>query len=260
MTLVGKYSSKDLKVFYNYVETAFSAQLYKVTPANFQPMSEMFNLFVREGFFTPTKTNKFYFTYLLALKNEIMKTSKDTTKKQITADNLIGITWSMMAMETPGHLSTPLLPKLFEELYSFERPNKPLTKHELIQLHQINSYIEDAISAGAIPENFNSVIPRKVQALAADAYIEWDQPLYMDVQKDIAQKLLKLRVTFKENVPAAYDDVDDVEVGEKVTFRLSGENSGRVLLLKGDRNSNADTSELTGPYGVSLRRLVEQSK
>ena len=172
--------------FYNYVETAFSAQLYKVTPANFQPMSEMFNLFVREGFFTPTKTNKFYFTYLLALKNEIMKTSKDTTKKQITADNLIGITWSMMAMETPGHLSTPLLPKLFEELYSFERPNKPLTKNELIQLHQINSYIEDAISAGAIPENFNSVIPRKVQALAADAYIEWDQPLYMDVQKDIA--------------------------------------------------------------------------
>ena len=83
-------------------------------------------------------------------------------------------------------MSTPLLPKLFEELYSFERPNKPLTKHELIQLHQINSYIEDAISAGAIPENFNSVIPRRVEALAADAYIEWAQPLYMDVQKDIA--------------------------------------------------------------------------
>ena len=73
--LVGLYSSKDLKVFFNYIDTAFSAQLYKVTPANFQPMTEMFYLFVQEGFFTPSRTNKFYFTYLLALKNEIMKTS-----------------------------------------------------------------------------------------------------------------------------------------------------------------------------------------
>ena len=61
-------------------------------------------------------------------------------------------------------------------------------------------------------------------------------------------------------MPAAYDDVDDVEAGEKVTFRLSGDNAGHVLLIKGDRNSNVDTNELTGPYGVSVRRLVEQSK
>ena len=49
-------------------------------------------------------------------------------------------------------------------------------------------------------------------------------------------------------------------MGEKVTFRLSGECNGRVLLLKGDRNSNRETDELTGPYGVSVRRLIEESK
>ena len=96
-------------------------------------MTDMFYLFVQEGFFTPSKTNKFYFTYLLALKNEIMKTSK-----KINSENLIPITWSMLAMETLGQKISPLIPKLFELLYNFSRPEKPLTQDELIQLYQID--------------------------------------------------------------------------------------------------------------------------
>ena len=80
------------------------------------------------------------------------------------------------------------------------------------------------------------------------------------MQKDIAQKLLKLRVSFKENVPAIFEDVDDEERGGKVAFRLQGEHSGRVLILKGDRNTNPHTGEWTGAYGMSVRRLTEESK
>ena len=126
------HQPKDLKVFFTYIDTAFQAELFKVTPANFQPMLDMLYLFVKEGFLTPDKTNKFYFTYLLALKNEIMKTSAES---RINSDNLIYLTWSLMAMETPGAKMCPLLPKLLEQLYSFNRPEKPLSRDEFIQLY-----------------------------------------------------------------------------------------------------------------------------
>ena len=126
------HQPKDLKVFFTYIDTAFQAELFKVTPANFQPMSDMLYLFVKEGFLTPDKTNKFYFTYLLALKNEIMKTSAES---RINSDNQIYLTWSLMVMETPGAKMCPLLPKLLEQLYSFNRPEKPLSRDEFIQLY-----------------------------------------------------------------------------------------------------------------------------
>ena len=54
----------------------------------------------------------------------------------------------MMAMETSGSKPSPLLPKLFELIYSFSRPEKPLSREEFVQLHQIDLYIQDLIAAG----------------------------------------------------------------------------------------------------------------
>ena len=49
--------------------------------------------------------------------------------------DLIKITWSLITMQDAGNLTIPLIPKLLEQLKSFERANQPLTQEELCMLH-----------------------------------------------------------------------------------------------------------------------------
>lgn len=54
-----------------------------------------------------------------------------------------------------------------------------------------------------MPEEFTKVIPEKVVKLAQAEFEKSDKAiLYADVQRDVAKKLLKLRVSFQENVAA----------------------------------------------------------
>ena len=40
---------------------------------------------------------------------------------------------------------------------------------------------------------------------------------------------------------------------------MTGAHKGRILMLKGDLNTNDTTGEWLGPYGVSARRLIARS-
>lgn len=130
---VEKYQPADLKVFYNYVVAAFDSGFLKITAGSFQSMSKIFVLFVKSGFMSPGEKSKFVYSYLLSLK----KTLDVTGGKDGKLDNrdLIPVTWALVCLQPAGELSTPILPKLFEQLTEFERPEAPLQKDELIMLH-----------------------------------------------------------------------------------------------------------------------------
>ena len=73
-----------------------------------------------------------------------------------------------------------------------------------------------------------------------------DQPLYQDVQREIAMKLLKLRVEFYEDTrPIVEGSKLDASILNqfKVPFRVIAPSSGenKVFLLKGNKNMNLDT-------------------
>ena len=67
------------------------------------------------------------------------------------------------------------------------------------------------------------MIPEDVKSLAASVWNMQDQPLYPDVQREIAMKLLKLRVEFYENAKPLADDsnLDPQILNQfKVPFRI----------------------------------------
>ena len=96
------------------------------------------------------------------MKNELL-----STDGRLSNDNLISIAWSLMAMESPDARTNPLLMKLLERLHKFERPDKPLSRRELVQLYQLSVFIKEQVSAGILPNTFGSVIPLQVQNKAA---------------------------------------------------------------------------------------------
>ena len=144
----------------------------------------------------------------------------------------------------------------------FERPDKPLSQDELLMLHQIKVYVQDLVSKDKLPAQFNNFIPEAVSELAANVYEAWDQPLYPDVQKEIAIKLLRLRVDFKQNARPSIDSQQDLKSlsAFRVPFQLatskSGEN-GMIILLQGALNMNKDTDQWFGLYGFVARVLEE---
>lgn len=97
------------------------------------------------------------------------------------------------------------------------------------------------ISKGELSEHFSRVIPKNVIELAEQEYQNWDrQQKFSDVQSDIARKLLKLRVSFQENVTAVPD------ISYYADFKLTEVNKGNLILLQGDKNSNTSTGEWLG--------------
>mmetsp|Transcript_22069 Transcript_22069/g.29502 ORF Transcript_22069/g.29502 Transcript_22069/m.29502 type:complete len:107 (+) Transcript_22069:1318-1638(+) len=105
--------------------TAFNSGFFSITPSNFAPMTEIFVLFVKNGFLSPEQQNKFFLSYVLALKKTMLPSRGKEEK--IDSRDLIKVTWALSLMEKPSSLSIPLLPKLFEQLAHFERPSQPLS-------------------------------------------------------------------------------------------------------------------------------------
>jgi len=115
-------------------------------------------------------------------------------EETLNPTDLIKITWSLMIMQNPGTVTIPLLPKLIEQLSHFSRPEQPLSQEEMLMLHQINVYVQDLVAKDKLPKQFKNIIPENINELTSANYEAWDQPLYPEVQKEIAIKFLKLRV------------------------------------------------------------------
>lgn len=70
-------------------------------------------------------------------------------------------------------------------------------------------YVDDLLARDKLPKQFEDIIPEQVAQLAHHVYQDWDKALYPDVQKEIAIKLLKLRVEFHENTSATDSPAKD---------------------------------------------------
>lgn len=114
---VARFEPKDLKTFYNYIELAFDMQFFKITRQNFNETSEIFQTFVDHGFLHSKSRTKFYFSYLVAIKEMLYpsvsrenktkqldeeKIQKDSTGlkgKTIDNSHIIPVVWSLILTE-----------------------------------------------------------------------------------------------------------------------------------------------------------------
>ena len=131
-------------------------------------MTKIFVMFVRQGFLGPQVKNKFLLAYLLGLKNTMYPknaTGADSESK-IDPRDLIGITWSLICLQKTGSMSIPLIPKLLEQLKTFNRPEQPLSSEELLMLHQISAYIDDLVLEGKMPSQYTSILPHHIKEAA----------------------------------------------------------------------------------------------
>lgn len=83
---VAVFEPKDLKTFYNYVELAFDVEFFKITRKNFRDVSDIFYTFVNHGFLHSKSRTKFYYSYIIAIK-EIIYPSTDKAKKKSAFDD-----------------------------------------------------------------------------------------------------------------------------------------------------------------------------
>ena len=82
-------------------------------------------MFVKSGYLSPDQSNKFLLSYILSLKNTILPGGGK--EEMLNPSDIIKITWSIMIMQNPGSVTIPILPKLLEQLCSFNRPGEPLS-------------------------------------------------------------------------------------------------------------------------------------
>ena len=61
-----------MKVFFNYVVTAFDTGFFKLQSKNFVPLTQIFVMFVKNGFLNSDQQNKFFISYMLGLKQTIL--------------------------------------------------------------------------------------------------------------------------------------------------------------------------------------------
>jgi len=165
--------------------------------------------------------------------------------KAISFDDLIHVIWTLIATEETGQMN-PLIPRLYERLHEFKRPEKPLTREEMLQLHQINIYAQDQVRVNKWPKEYKDVIPRKVREACEEEYAQFDKSTqHSDVQLDVAKKLLKLRSTFQENAK--------MSKSFRVDFKLA--DVSKVVLVKGAEQVNPRTGEWLGFPGIKHKFL-----
>lgn len=107
--------------------------------------------------------------------------------------------WQITKTKEGTYRMNPQLPRVLEFLMNYKRVAE-LNQLELLQLNQIDQWIEGQILNERLPEQFRLCIPEKVVVQARDKFSEYDaSSLFPQEQVDVAKKLLKLRVTFAEN-------------------------------------------------------------
>ena len=205
----------------------------------------MFHLFVKEGFVSLDALTRFYYTYVLTLKDRL----ENQGSSAVSFNELVNVLWSLATTED-DQMQNPIIPRLYERLHDFKRPEQPLSKEELLELYQLQVYAHDQIKNGRWPKEFKEVIPKKVRDITEEEYANFDKNLYNDIQIDIAKKLLKLRATFQENVK--------VSKAFRVDFKLL--DVDKVILLKGKDQVNPRTGEWQGLFSMKHKFLSKRLK
>ena len=211
----------------------------KVLHENFSNFSNLFYIFVKEGFISSDSLSRVYFTYVLTLKDKIEKEGVSA----VSNNDIIHVIWSLATTDDES-LNNPIIPKLYERLHEFKR-NDPLSKDELLELYQLSVYAQEKIKSNKWPKEFKEVIPKKVRDLCEEEYHSFDKNLYPDIQLDIAKKLLKLRTTFHENIK--------VSKSYRVDFKITYLN--KVIVLKGQDQMNIKSNEWLGLYSMKVKFL-----
>lgn len=111
--------------------SCLEAEFYskKVLHDNFTQFTNLFYIFVKEGYVAQDQLTRFYYTYVLTLKDKLEKDGFGS----INNNDLIHILWSLATTDDES-LNNPIIPKLFERLHTFKR-NDPLTREELLELY-----------------------------------------------------------------------------------------------------------------------------
>eukprot|EP00347_Sterkiella_histriomuscorum_P017948 403347370 len=241
ITIVNDHSKKDIIVFYKYLEQCLDAGVFsqKHFTSNFDAVSRMLHLFVKEGYINAQMQTQFYYRYLMQLKDNM-----DLIKN----DELIHVIWSLIVADDE-QLQSPLIPRVYEKLAGFER-DQPLTREEKLELHQIVIYCNELIKANQWPREFKDVVPRKVKDICEEEFNIFDKNHYQEVQMDIAKKLLKLRVTFQENAK--------INKSYRVDFKLNDVN--KFIILKGPDMINQKNNELLGIQSLKFKHLQSKVK
>ena len=91
---------------------------------------------------------------------------------------------------------------------------------------------------------------------AAEEFEKFDRKItYDDVQSDLSHKLLKLRVSFEENVACLEKTPAYI-----VNFKLKGRNNGQVIILKGEGRTNQTTKEWLTIPSLKIRHLKTEAE
>lgn len=239
--LVVKHSPADLNTFFKYVD---QSTVVAQGSGNFESLAKLFNLFVEQGYME--NQSLLYMTTHLALKEMLVG------EKGISPDLLIHLSWSMIAMEDPEapRFSNPLVPKTLEAPTKFKR-EKALSSEELIKLYQIHLFIKEKVKLHQLDPEMKHVIPKDLLKAASEEYERFDRSfIFADVQSDIAHKLLKLRVSFKERVACSEE-----MPAYSCNFKLMGKNEGKIFVFKGDENSNVVNGEWLGLNRLKMNHL-----
>lgn len=228
---VKKHSPADLSLFYKYVDS--NAAGWKLEDS-FVEVCQLITIFAEAGL--NLESSK-----LVAAQTELIQ-DRLLKNKDIPAEQMIDLLWSQIYLSRVASTFSPFQTKLFFMLERFERETA-LTNSELLKLHQINLFIQNACDAGYLPPALKHVIPKKVQNRAAKEYHHHDLETssYPELQEEIARKLLKLRVTFSEN------ELCSAKVpGYNANFKLGDEFKDILIQVRGDNNCCAVTRDWDG--------------
>jgi len=90
---------------------------------------------VKEGFIASDQLSRFYYTYLLTLKDKLEKEGNGA----VPYSDLIHVLWALVTTEE-DIINNPIIPRLYEKLHEFKRSDSPLSKDELLELYQLSVY------------------------------------------------------------------------------------------------------------------------
>lgn len=118
-----------------------------------------------------------YYSYVLTLKDKMEREGPQS----VSYNELINVIWSLCALEDET-LHNPLIPKLYERLHTFNRPERGLTREELLELYQVaNVHAQDQMKTNKWPKEFKDVVPKRVKDLCEEEFAQFDKNLYTDV-------------------------------------------------------------------------------
>ena len=160
--LISETDIENVIIFQNFFDKAISLNQYSDADLlnDFEPFTKLIHVFALNGCLQNDQITK---KFIVLLTDKIRE--KSETKKSMPGlmnDNLIMIIWTLIYHDSlvarSTHTPNPQLPRLLERLSEFKRVQK-LSDLELIQLYQIQQWIDFKVANERIPPQFQNCIP-----------------------------------------------------------------------------------------------------